>query len=306
MKASCVAAALVLATSLVAATSSAQGLAPDPFSGEKAPSAADATKLNEEATALQQAGRWPDACKKLAASMRAQASLATQMRLAECYEKVGRVASAWEEYLALQQAATNVGDTSRAKHAGERSNALAPTLDKLVILPPPGSRDGVRAERDGRMVLDSAWTTPQPIDPGEHIVHVWAPGKVSFDTIITAGASGATWRVQVPTLEDAAPWRLRHEHHHDDHPGEKTGATSPIFASSAPPEQPSSILRPAGFVLGIAGLTSLSLAGVFYIDAYADNPSSPCGSGGCAPTYVLLGAGAVALVTGMLLVLAGR
>ena len=45
------------------------------------------------------------ACEKLAKSQSLDPGMGTQYRLAECYEKLGRLASAYEQYTAVADAA---------------------------------------------------------------------------------------------------------------------------------------------------------------------------------------------------------
>ena len=77
---------LACATSLISTTASA------------APSATEvavAQGLYDNAKVLMEQGKYGDACPKLEESLRLDPGLGTQYHLADCYEHLGRTASAW-------------------------------------------------------------------------------------------------------------------------------------------------------------------------------------------------------------------
>src|ERR1700733_12258593 len=71
-------------------------------SGEKA---AAAQALFDEAMRLMKAGQAAEACPKLEESQRLDAGMGTQFRLGECYEKAGKLASAWASFIAVADTA---------------------------------------------------------------------------------------------------------------------------------------------------------------------------------------------------------
>jgi len=186
-----------LATLLALATP-----APAQTSSEKA---AAAQALFDEAMALMKSGKATEACPKLAESQRLDPGMATQYRLAECYEQTGRIASAWAVFIEVADAAKNAGLTDREKVARKRAEVLAPRLSRLTITVPPNvaSTPGLEIERDGEPVGKALWGTPIPIDPGEHTITASAPAKKPWQTTSAAAQNATKLDVQIPMLEDA-------------------------------------------------------------------------------------------------------
>jgi len=94
--------------------------APAALAGDSA--AADA--LFQSAKQLMGQQKYADACPKFEASYKLDKTLGTLLNLADCHEKLGKVASAWAEWGEAADRATREGD-SRADYATKRRNALA-------------------------------------------------------------------------------------------------------------------------------------------------------------------------------------
>src|SRR5689334_20626402 len=75
-------------------------------------SAADkaaAEALFDEGVKLLQKGKYEEACKKLEASERVDSGIGTLLYLADCYEKLGKTASAWATFRAAASKAQSAG-----------------------------------------------------------------------------------------------------------------------------------------------------------------------------------------------------
>jgi hypothetical protein len=280
-----VSAALVFATPALA----------EPTAADKA----NADGLFTEALQLLEAGRATEACPKLEESQRLDATIGTALNLGDCYERVGRTASA---YVAFGDAATlarRSGDTARAEEANRRADVLQPKLVRLAVNVPESSRlQGLAIVRDGQPVAPTLWGTPIPVDPGEHVVEAKAPERVPWKTTLKLDVPGTTGHVAVPLLGEI------------QHP--------------PPPGKPTQ--RIVGIVIGSVGLAALSVSLGFSIasirtddasKAYClPNDPNKCYSEGVvlrkdAITYshvatVLTSAGGVFLATGVMLYLLGR
>ena len=75
---------------------------------------AAAESLFDDARALVTAGKFADACAKLEASLKLYSSINTEYHLADCYEKLGKMASAWIDFqeISTQSGVRNVVSTT--------------------------------------------------------------------------------------------------------------------------------------------------------------------------------------------------
>ena len=234
--------ALLLSFALACAgTASAQA----PSSNEAA-----AEALFSEARTLIGAGRVEEGCKKLEASQRLDPGTGTLLHLADCYEKLGRTASAWARFREAASRAARDGRADWETIAKTRSAELEPKLARLRIDAPAG----VVVHRDGDEIPSAALGTPLPIDPGEHTVTASAPGRKPWSSRISVVAS-TTATVAVPALEKdvAAP-----EHDAAPEPSPSDGST----------------LRTAGYVTGALGIVGLAVGTVSGLAAASKNSRS--------------------------------
>jgi hypothetical protein len=163
-----------------------------------------ANQLFAEGKKLMADGEIKEACAKLEESLAALAQLGVRLRLADCYERDRRFASAWAEYRAAASMASRMGDKREAL-ARQRSAALARRLPKLAFTMQPGStRQDMDIAVDGRPIARELVERGMPIDPGPHQVTASAPG---FQTVAAAidAVEGKTTTVEVPVLEPLPP-----------------------------------------------------------------------------------------------------
>jgi serine/threonine-protein kinase len=92
-----------------------------------------ARTLFADARTLADAGHYEEACPKFEESRRLLAGVGTIYNLADCYEHVGRTASAWATFLDAAAAAASAGEGEREKVARTRAAALEPRLTRLRI-----------------------------------------------------------------------------------------------------------------------------------------------------------------------------
>jgi hypothetical protein len=175
-----------------------------------ASNAAAAQALFDDAVKLMEAGRFGEACPKLAASEKLDPGAGTLLNLGTCYEKNGQTASAWATYQEAESTATRAGHADWAERAHAHVVALEPRLERLLIaVPKENVVTGLKVTRDGVVLDDAAWGAPIPLDPGKHEVRAVAPHKRSWSTTVDLKTEGSLSTVNVPKLEDAleaAPW----------------------------------------------------------------------------------------------------
>ena len=165
---------------------------------------AAAQALFEEGRDLMKKGDYDAACPKLAESQRLDPGVGTQFNLASCYEKQGKLASAWTLYLEVATATRKAGELKREKVARESADALKPKLTKLSIKVPEEARiEGLEVHMGETRVGTALWGVATPVDPGEVEVSAKAPGKKEWRETVKAEGEGQTVEVEVPVLEDA-------------------------------------------------------------------------------------------------------
>jgi len=164
---------------------------------EPAPSA---EQLFQEARILVEKGDYAAACPKLDASQKLDPAVGTQFNLADCYEHLGKTATAFALFEEVARIARAAGKFERERSAKERAAALAPKLAR-VHLDVKATAPGLEVRIDDQPVAKSAWSEAFPIDPGPHRVTASAPSHAPFEATIAANASALS-EVSVPELVD--------------------------------------------------------------------------------------------------------
>jgi hypothetical protein len=182
----------VLAAVLASGTAHADANAADQAAAEG---------LFSDAKKLMADGNYADACPKLEESNRLDPAPGTEFKLGECYEHVGRTASAWALFLNVAAAAKSAGLADREKVARDRAAELQPKLVKLTITV-QSQAQGIEVKRDGVVVGRGGWGSGVALDPGSHVVSATAPGKAPWEQKVVVGSESLT--VTVPELTDAA------------------------------------------------------------------------------------------------------
>ena len=234
---------------------------------------ATAESLFNEALALLANKKVAEACPKLEASQRLDPGVGTLLYLADCYQQVGRTASAWGTFREAAYLA-KAGKDERESVAVESARTLEPQLSYLTVevTPPPGVTLDIR--RDGKPMADALWNTAIPVDPGTHTVEASAAGKKPWSTSVEVGAGPRHESVVVPALEDAP-----------------VAPPPPVAVpvSAPPPEPPpasgSSVQKTVGWVLLGAGSAGLLTGGVLALLARSDDKDA---NAECRPDLIRL------------------
>jgi hypothetical protein len=253
------------------------------FAGKKKPAAAAPAPAGASALAdgrrLMAAGNYGDACPKLAQSESEAPLPVTALTVGICWEKAGKLASAWTAYKAAVDVANSAHQKKSAVAAQHAVARIEPKLSRLTIKLPAGRPSGIEVHRDGDVVSDSDIGAAIPLDGGGHDVEVSAPGKKPWKKHVELADSGQSLAVDVPELESDAPARVAST--------EETPATP-----EAPKGSPGQAQRIAGIAVGGVGVLGVALGVVAGIEAkstYDDalskcggHPSCPPGSPGLA------------------------
>jgi hypothetical protein len=217
---------------------------------------AAAEALFEEGITLAEAGKLPQACQKFEASETLDAAVGTLLRLADCYERTGRLASAWARFREARSMAQAQAMADRERIATERAQALDAKIARLVVKVPSPPPDGLRVELGETLVPPAGWGTAVPLDAGRVLVQASAPGFLPFRQEVEIPLrDGARVTVEIARLEPELS-------------GPK--ATRTIQVTSDPSERPrrrldtrrGSVARGAGIGLSIIGGVGLATGGV--------------------------------------------
>ncbi len=237
---------------------------------------AAARALFNEGVALFNKGDFDAACPKFEASLKQFPGIGTRGKLAECYEKLGRYASAYQAYREVAQLATRGGDPAREQVASERAKSLEPKLSYVtVVLPPANDVAGLVVKRNGREVERAKLGSAEPVDSGAVAIDVTAPGRKPFSGHINV-MQGLSVKFEVPALAPES--------------SAASAAAAPPSAT-APPSQPGddgaalhgdppSWQKPLGLVLIGAGVLGLGIGGIVGLSAKSKYDGAFDG-GGC-------------------------
>jgi hypothetical protein len=165
-----------LKPSILALALALAGAAAAASPAEAAGEAAAAETLFHDGLKLVQQGRFKEACGKFEASHRQDPTWSALIQMGDCYQKLGRTASAWAAYREASDFAHNRGDRAREKFANLRSAPLEPRLARLVIVvDADGDVRDYEVRRDGQRVDPGILGTPIPVDPGEYEIDARGP-----------------------------------------------------------------------------------------------------------------------------------
>ena len=167
---------------------------------------ASAEALFDAALRAMKEGKYAEACPKLENSQRIDPGVGTLLYLGDCYEKIGRTASAWATFREAQSQAEASGQAKRAKAARDRVDKLEPQLSYLTIEVAEGTRvlTGLKVKRDGVEAAPGIFGAAVPQDPGPTKIDVTAPDHESFSVTVTI-QSRARQTVLIPTLAATEP-----------------------------------------------------------------------------------------------------
>lgn len=245
---------------LIAATLGVVLLAAPPARAQVSEARAQAQALFDEGAALMQKKDYAAACPKLEASLQRFDGIGTRGKLAQCYEALGRVASAWAMYREVVVLAGKAGEEHRAAVARDAAAALEPRVPRITLAVPEAARiDGLELRRNGVLVSPGAWNTPIPADPGEQRIEATAPGYKPWIAKLEL-KEGSTREVVVPALKSSAS---------EPTAPATSGQAPPSTVPSDTPSEPSSSppWKPIALVSAGVGVVSLGIGTYFGLRA---------------------------------------
>jgi hypothetical protein len=268
------------------------------------PDAVRAHALIDEGRRLMAAGDYANACPKFASSKALDPAPSTDLALASCYEKAGKLASAWD---AFRAAAAGSGAKGHAASAKKKAAAIESKLSRLTIAVAPSAQiTGLEVRCQDEPVQALQWGVAVPRDGGEYEIQAAAPGKKTWSTRVELRPSKQSLVVDVPALEDAPPAPSAQT----VASGEPAPADAVSEAPSADGEHPGRTQRLVGLIVGGTGIVGVGVGGVVALMAKSQmnaaqneaNPASHSDSVSALNTgnlaTVVVGIGAAAAVAG--------
>lgn len=222
----------------------------------------EAEVLFREGKRLLEEGEIKEACEKFEASERIAPENGTELNLADCWERIGRTASAWAMFV---KAAGSAKREDRAAEARRRAALLKGKLVHLTIeVPEDVAIEDLEIVRNDQVVDRELWNEAVPVDPDEYTITARAPKHLEWSTTITVKSKDKV--IVVRKLERSARKR-------DDGPKQT-------------PAQPNRY-RGASIALAIGGVATIGIATGFAFhskslqnDSDAICPTTSCGDAG--------------------------
>ena len=141
---------------------------------DEAVSSVEADALFKEGKRLMDEGETAKACVKFEASDRLDPGEGAKLNLAQCWEKLGKTASAWTLYAKI---AKTTKQAARRDVAKQRVKELEAELVRLTIEVPERSEvEGLEITRNDVAVESTQWNQPVPVDPDDYTITAKAAG----------------------------------------------------------------------------------------------------------------------------------
>jgi hypothetical protein len=232
-----------------------------------------AETLYQEGRRAAQAKDWATACKKFKESHDREPAPGTLLNLADCEEHRAKLVDALDHFESA--ARLFPAGNERALYATERASALGKRIPRLTVRLASSATPGTTVECDGAAVDAARLGTAMPVDPGEHVVVVRAPGRADVRSTLKL-AEGEARQIEIDAGGALAS------------PGQPPA--SGVRRAGGTEEEPranpsSSPLRTAGFVsLGVSavGLGVGLVGGLMTLNAKSTADAN-CGPTGCRP-----------------------
>jgi hypothetical protein len=225
----------------------------------------EAEVLFREGKRLLEEGELEQACEKLEASERLAPEGGTELNLADCWERIGRTASAWAMFL---KAAGNAKKPARAAEARRRAALLKDQLVYLTIeVSAEADREDLEITRNDQVVDRALWNQAVPVDPDKYTITARAPKHEEWSTATRLKTKDKV--VVVPKLDKAAANKRARR------PNETPASTAP------------NKYRGLSIGLAIGGAAAIGIATAFAFhsrglqeDSDAICPTTTCGDTG--------------------------
>lgn len=227
-------------------------------------SAAAAERLFDEGRTLMTQGRYEEACQRLAESQRLNPGTGTLLNLADCYEHIGREASAWATYKLAETFARRQAHSARIALAVEGTTRTSTRLAFMTIAVPTAT-PGLVVKRNEETVGVGSFGVAVPVDPGVYVLTATSDHHVPWRKDITV-ARAERVVVSIPALAAAEARAV------------PAGAPASGAPSAAPPNAERANVggeqRALGWITTGVGVVGIGAALAFGISAKSKNDTA--------------------------------
>ena len=255
-------------------------LAPLPLRAQADPQRkAAAEALFSEGQKLLYDGDNEAACQRFEQSQTLDPGVGTLLYLGECYDRLGRTASAWANYREAESAARAAGQLDRARVARERAAKDEPQLARLAVqVADANPRESFELTINGKVLSAALFDVAFPIDPGRYELVARGFGRKPWTSLIEIEPARQQ-TVQVPALEATTEVAALPA----ADPYAASSANSASTASSAAVTDTPSTLSPrkqASIVVAAGGVAALATGVALGLVASGkdDDATRACGS----------------------------
>lgn len=165
---------------------------------------ATARALFKEGRELSARGDYAAACRKFEESLKLEAGLGTRFNLADCWEHLGRLASAHQLFSEAAAIAQTTGQGEREQVLRRRAEALSARVPRLLVEVEATSAK-LTLKRDGEEVPPEVWGKPQPVDAGSYTIMATAPGRKPWQASVEVKEQAGVVSVRIPDLPPVEP-----------------------------------------------------------------------------------------------------
>jgi len=247
-----------------------------------------ASALFAEGRKLARDGQYGEACDRFERSLAIADGAGTRFNLADCWEHIGRTASAQSLFTSVATQAHEDGQLEREQTARARAAALEPRISRLAI-EVTGANAKLVVRRNLDVVDPATFGKPIPIDPGTYRIEATGAGPARWSKTVQVPATGSEVWVTIPTLEATSAA----ERAPSPQPAPAAAPeSSEVSSESEPAPEPAPTRgethRPVALSVGLAalGVGSLAAGTVFALKYRSSNddakaicpPNSPCTS----------------------------
>lgn len=267
--------------------------------------AEDAEELVADANALVAAGDYEHACPKYRESAKIKPALETLAALADCDDKAGNKAAAYQEYDELIPRAKAAYAEDMARKATERKAALGAELAKVVLVVPKTTRLTYTVELDGVVLSADRIGAELLLRAGKHHLKVTTNGgpetQMDTDFEVPGNLARSTVTIPLDRPRDAIPPTQQPG---NAQPGQQIMVVQGGNAGAAQPDRPVAmeVLSPGlvggGSILLALGTLSLVTAAGFGLGSLFDDDLDAPALGFLIGGVIGLGAGIPMVVVG--------